>query len=265
MANGHHPHRAITFEDPVAVMPVPSLAYRAGYALGTAWRAARSLAPWILALACWPLTLALLPAVLAYQRGHPHRHGIGVWTLALGWTGTGWLAALWYTLWTWEARPLAGRTAAGLLLVLALPVASPAWAGERPQALTGPVVSVVDGDTIDVQLDGRPVRVRSIGINTPETKHPEKGVEPCGPEASEANRTLVEGNTVRLDLDVQPWDRYQSLLAYVYVGPVMVNAELVRQGYAQVATFPPNVRHVEQFRALQQDARAAGRGCWGMK
>jgi hypothetical protein len=57
MTNGYHPHRAIAFEDPVAVMPVPSLAYRAGYALGRAWRSARPLVPWTLALACWPLTL----------------------------------------------------------------------------------------------------------------------------------------------------------------------------------------------------------------
>jgi micrococcal nuclease len=57
--------------------------------------------------------------------------------------------------------------------------------------------------------------VRYIGINTPETKHPRKGVEPFGKEASAANRQLVEGQTVRLELDVQPWDRYQRLLAYV--------------------------------------------------
>jgi hypothetical protein len=84
--------------------PGPSRAYRVGYALGTAWRAARPLVPWTLALAAWPVTLYLLPAVIAYARGHPHRHGMLVWTLALGWTGTGWLAALLYTLWTWEAH-----------------------------------------------------------------------------------------------------------------------------------------------------------------
>jgi micrococcal nuclease len=135
--------------------------------------------------------------------------------------------------------------------------------GEPLRTLTGPVVSVVDGDTIDVQLDGRKVRVRYIGINTPETKHPEKGVEPFGPEAAEANRRLVEGQTVRLELDVQPWDRYQRLLAYVYVGATMINAELVRQGYAQVSTFPPNVKHAETFQQRQREAREARRGLWG--
>ena len=135
-------------------------------------------------------------------------------------------------------------------------------AGEVLYTLTGPVVSVVDGDTIDVQLDGRTVRVRYLGIHTPETKHPEKGVEPFGPEAEAANRRLVEGKTVRLELDVQPRDRYQRLLAYVYVGDLMVNAELVHQGYAQVATFPPNVRYQDRFRALQQEAREAHQGLW---
>jgi endonuclease YncB( thermonuclease family) len=99
-------------------------------------------------------------------------------------------------------------------------------AGVLPRVLTGPVVQVVDGDTIDVQLDGHTIRVRYLGINTPETTHPDKGVEPFGPEADAANRRLVEGKTVRLELDVQPWDRYQRLLAYVYVGDLMVNAEL---------------------------------------
>jgi endonuclease YncB( thermonuclease family) len=83
----------------------------------------------------------------------------------------------------------------------------------RPQPLAGPVVRVVDSDTIDVQLDGRKVRVRYIGTNTPETKHPTKRVEPYGPEAAEANRQLVEGKTVRLELDAQAWDRYQRQLA----------------------------------------------------
>jgi micrococcal nuclease len=131
-----------------------------------------------------------------------------------------------------------------------------------PRVLTGPVVQVVDGDNIDVQLGGHRVHVRYLGINTPETTDPATGVEPFGPEAEAANRQLVEGQTVRLELDVQPWDRYQRLLAYVYVGDLMVNAELVRQGYAQVAMFPPNVKYHDRFRALQQEAREARRGVW---
>ena len=78
----------------------------------------------------------------------------------------------------------------------------------------------------------------------------------------EANRRLVAGRRVRLETDVQARDRYGRLLAYVWVGDVMVNAELVRQGYAQVMTVPPNVRHQELFVKLQREAREAGRGLW---
>jgi micrococcal nuclease len=106
-------------------------------------------------------------------------------------------------------------------------------------------------------------RVRYIGINTPETKHPTRGVEPYGPEAATANTRLVAGHTVRLEFDVQQRDKYGRLLAYVYVGDTMINAELVRQGFAQVATFPPNVRYQERFLQLQREARDAGRGLWG--
>jgi micrococcal nuclease len=139
---------------------------------------------------------------------------------------------------------------------------APHETGAPPRMLTGLVVQVIDGDNIDVQLDGHRVHVRYLGINTPEATDPATGVEPFGLEADLANRRLVEGKTVRLELDVQPWDPYQRLLAYVYVGDLMVNAELVRQGYAQVATFPPNVRYQDMFRALQQEARDAQHGLW---
>jgi micrococcal nuclease len=148
------------------------------------------------------------------------------------------------------------------LLLLAL-VAS-TWAAERPAhpALDGTVVRVVDGDTIHVRIGARLERVRYIGVNTPEVHHPTRGEEPGGREASEVNRQLVEGRRVRLELDVQERDRYGRLLAYVWVGEFMVNAELVGRGYAQVMTVPPNVRYQELFLKLQREARDAGRGLW---
>jgi micrococcal nuclease len=133
------------------------------------------------------------------------------------------------------------------------------------EPLTARVMQIVDGDTIDVEIEGQRERVRYIGINTPETKHPTRGVEPYGPEAAEANKRLVAGQTVHLELDVERRDRYGRLLAHVYVGEVMVNAELVRQGYAQVATFPPNVKYQELFLRLQREAREAGRRLWGAR
>ena len=128
--------------------------------------------------------------------------------------------------------------------------------------LEGTVIRVVDGDTVNVRLGERVEKVRYIGMNTPEVHHPTKGEEPGGREAAAVNRTLVEGRRVRLELDVQERDRYGRLLAYVWVGDTMVNAELVRRGYAQVMTVPPNVRHQRLFLTLQRDARAAGRGLW---
>jgi micrococcal nuclease len=113
-----------------------------------------------------------------------------------------------------------------------------------------------------MEIEGRRERVRYIGINTPETKHPTRGVEPYGPEAADANTRLVAGQTVHLELDVERRDRYERLLAYVYVGDTMINAELVRQGYAQVATSPPNVKYQGLFLKLQREAREAGRGLW---
>jgi micrococcal nuclease len=135
-------------------------------------------------------------------------------------------------------------------------------AGAEPSTLEGLVVRVVDGDTVHVRVGSRVEKVRYIGVNTPELRHPERGEEPGGREAHAVNRRLVEGKRVRLELDVQARDRYGRLLAYVWTGDTMVNAELVRLGYAQVMTVPPNVRHQALFVKLQQAARDAGRGLW---
>ena len=150
------------------------------------------------------------------------------------------------------------RTLGGVLLALLTAVS--VWSA--PAALGGPVVRVVDGDTIHVRIDAGVEKVRYIGVNTPEVHHPTKGEEPGGREAAEVNRRLIEGKTVRLELDVRERDRYGRLLAYVWVGDVMVNAELVRLGYAQVMTVPPNVRYQQLFLKLQREAREAGRGLW---
>ncbi len=127
------------------------------------------------------------------------------------------------------------------------------------------VVRVIDGDTIEVNIGGQIYKVRYIGIDTPETVHPTIGEEPCGKEASDKNRELVEGKVVKLEKDVSEMDKYGRLLRYVYVGDVFINAELVRLGYAQVATYPPDVKYQDLFLQLQREAREAGRGCWGLE
>jgi micrococcal nuclease len=143
----------------------------------------------------------------------------------------------------------------------AMPLAVEAAAG--PGLQEAQVINVVDGDTIDVLIEGVEYRVRYILIDTPETKHPDKPVEPFGPEASEANHHLVEGQTVLLEKDVSETDWYGRLLRYVYVGKLLVNEELLRLGLAQVATFPPDVKYVDRFLEIQHQAQAAGAGMWG--
>ena len=146
------------------------------------------------------------------------------------------------------------------LALLLLPLLAVGAAAAAP--IEGTVVKVVDGDTIHVQLAARVEKIRYIGVDAPELHHPARGEEPGGREAAQANRDLVSGRRVRLELDVRTRDRWGRLLAYVWVGGTMVNAELVRLGYAQVMTVPPNVRYHALFLALQREARDAHRGLW---
>jgi micrococcal nuclease len=124
------------------------------------------------------------------------------------------------------------------------------------------VTRVIDGDTIEVDIGGKLYKVRYIGIDTPETVHPSKPVECFGKEASEKNRQLVEGKTVRLEKDVSETDSYGRLLRYVWVGDNFVNDYLVRQGYAYAYTYPPDVKYAEQFVQAQREARENNRGLW---
>lgn len=121
------------------------------------------------------------------------------------------------------------------------------------------VVKVIDGDTIELSSGEK---VRYIGVDTPELHRPQKSVEYFAREAYEANRRLVEGKKVRLEFDVQKQDRYGRLLAYVYVDGIMVNEWLVANGYARVATFPPNVKYAERFLELEREARRLELGLW---
>lgn len=136
------------------------------------------------------------------------------------------------------------------------PTAAPSPTPEDPAAgQTARVVTVIDGDTIDVLIDGERYRVRYIGINTPERE------EVCYAEATAANAAWVEDRTVRLVRDVSETDRYGRLLRYVYVDGVFVNEALIRDGWAEAVSFPPDTTYVRRFYALEDQARAAGLGC----
>ncbi|MBQ3199111.1 MAG: thermonuclease family protein [Firmicutes bacterium] len=113
------------------------------------------------------------------------------------------------------------------------------------------VVRVVDGDTIVVNYNGTEEKVRMIGIDTPESVHPDtdKNTE-AGQTASEYTKTLLENKAVSLEFDVQERDQYGRLLAYVYLNGTMVNKTLLEDGYANIATYPPNVKYVDDFTAI---------------
>lgn len=130
---------------------------------------------------------------------------------------------------------------------------------------TGTVVNVVDGDTIDVLVDGVEMRVRYIGMDTPEVH---SGFEWLGAEASAANAALVAGQEVVLEKDVSETDQYGRALRYVWVGAaggwLLVNLELIRQGFASITTYPPDVKYVDAlYVAVQDQAQADGLGLWG--
>ncbi|MBN1429038.1 MAG: thermonuclease family protein [Anaerolineae bacterium] len=120
----------------------------------------------------------------------------------------------------------------------------------------GVVVGIIDGDTIDVAIGAGTYRVRYIGINTPELD------EPCSAEATAANTMLVSGQTVRLAKDVSETDRYERLLRYVYIGETFVNAELVKQGWAEAVAYPPDLAHAAFFSDQEDAARLQNLGCW---
>jgi endonuclease YncB( thermonuclease family) len=134
-----------------------------------------------------------------------------------------------------------------------------------PNIVDVKLVRVVDGDTIVVDVKGKQYKVRYIGMDTPETVHPFKPVQYFGKEASEKNRELLAGKEVRLEKDVSETDKYGRLLRYVWVGDIMVNAELVRLGYAVSYTYPPDVKYQELIIQLEREARENNRGLWAKK
>lgn len=133
-------------------------------------------------------------------------------------------------------------------------------AEERQQA---PVERIVDGDTIVVRLGANRERLRYIGVDAPELPRGGEPAECFAREAAQRNEALVEGKVVALEKDVSEIDRFGRLLRYVYLGELMVNAELVRGGFAKAVRYPPDVRHHDLLARLERDARAARRGLWG--
>ena len=119
---------------------------------------------------------------------------------------------------------------------------------------------MIDGDTIEVEIQGNTYRVRYIGINTPELAHDGLPDELYSQEATIKNQELVEGKIVRLEKDISETDAYGRLLRYVCMGDLFVNAELVKLGYAQATPYPPDVKYESYFLSVENEAKASQRG-----
>lgn len=122
------------------------------------------------------------------------------------------------------------------------------------------VVRVIDGDTLLMQGDHR---VRLLGVNTPETSHPDRPIEPFGPEAAEFTRSFVGAGRVRLRFDRERIDSFGRILAFVDTDNGCLNEELIRVGLSRAETgFPYSETMKRRLRECESEARAAGRGIW---
>jgi micrococcal nuclease len=126
------------------------------------------------------------------------------------------------------------------------------------------VTRVVDGDTVEISPAIDSIEdLRLKGVDAPESKDPDCGAQPYADEASAFTEAQLEGEEVEIKFDIEKKDRYGRLLAYVYPKDgELFNETLLEEGYAQVATFAPNVKYVERFLAAQEGARVSGLGIW---
>jgi micrococcal nuclease len=164
-----------------------------------------------------------------------------------------------------------GYGSIALLLIAAAILLRPWDTGPTTEAggkrLRGRVARAVDGDTLEVRLDGGATEtVRLIGVDTPETVKPDTPVQCFGPRASSFEHREVEGHRVRLLTGVEPRDFYGRLLAYVWVEEPgrdrFLEAELLRRGLARTLPFHPNDRFAARFARLERNAAKAGKGLW---
>lgn len=129
------------------------------------------------------------------------------------------------------------------------------------------LVKTIDGDTIKVLYNGKEINVRYLLIDTPETNHPRLGKQPFGEESKERNRQLVNSGALTLEFDIgERIDKYDRLLAYVYVDGKSVQKTLLAEGLARVAyVYPPNTRHLTPFEEAQAAAKKKGLGIWSIE
>ena len=127
------------------------------------------------------------------------------------------------------------------------------------------ILTVIDGDTVDIEIDGRTERARLIGVNTPETKHPTKPIECFGPEASAyITQLLPKGTDVRIERDTEARDRYGRMLLYLYRNSdnLFINLDLISRGYGTPMSIEPNTFHRNDFVHAAALAEASNVGLW---
>lgn len=129
---------------------------------------------------------------------------------------------------------------------------------------TWTVSEVVDGDTVVLTRGPAIETVRLLGVDTPETKHPDRPVGCYGPEAADFTAENLSGRQVTVERDVEARDVYGRMLAYVSLDGRRFNDVLLREGYATLLVIPPNDRHGRDMLRAELDAREAGRGLWGV-
>ena len=165
----------------------------------------------------------------------------------------------------------AGKVSIGLVLlaVIVYTVFFPEQESEPRRSGLIPVelVKTIDGDTIKIMYEGKEQNVRYLLIDTPETNHPRLGKQPFGEKAKERNRELMNSGKLEIEFDVGgKTDKYDRLLAYIYIDGVSVQEKLLEEGLARVGyVYPPNTRHLDDFKKAEEKAKKAGIGIWTLE
>ena len=164
-----------------------------------------------------------------------------------------------------------------LCLIIFLLLALPLHSQDLLNLETGTVLRIVDGDTLKINYKGQEESIRLIGIDTPESRSNKKAMRDAerskediktiiamGKQATAFTKSRVKsGDTIRIEFDVQVRDKYRRLLGYVYLSDGrMLNEEIVKAGYANVMTYPPNVKYQERFLKAYREARENKQGLW---
>ena len=125
------------------------------------------------------------------------------------------------------------------------------------------VKRIVDGDTVELEKNGKTYKVRLIGVNTPESVHLDKAKNTKeGKIASEFTKNKLTGKTVDIEFDVSPTDKYGRYLAYLYVDGYSYNEMLLEEGMAEVMMYAPNVKYKELYKQIEKRAKDKKIGIW---